>query len=587
MVSKTPPTQNNNMLAVFDPVLIRQTLNKVDQCMNRLQELQFTVSGGTKLVSGVNLSPRSTRTYLRTSLRCKQESIRIKNSAQKTSPLGKFPKPANLGGEWRQMSLPAMLVGETVAEILQASQFTRQIVSVDSAKFSTEEPKTPLSQPSNKKADPENLQLIAKRRKEKQNKQQSDLSPSPPLQGVRSRINFKVSPPVKVRDFDKEKENNKYLANRVSPRNRPWERKTVLFPNPLFSSSTSSSSSSHQQKICKTRSPVISRNRVATTPHKFRIKSPHKFLINSPNRVTPPSPPPKFRIKSPHTFLIKSPNRVTTTTPPKFRTESPHKFINKSPNRVTTPSPPPKFRIKSPHTFLIKSPNRVTTTPPPKFRTESPHKFINKSPNRVTTPSPPPKFRIKSPHTFLIKSPNRVTTTTPPKFRTESPHKFINKSPNRVTTPHKFRIESPHKFLSKSPPSPKRTTRLNSPKRCGAASKRCGAASKSSRPISPSRLTAPTKNKRSVQKSDGLTCLSSPPKSKKSDGLVCLSNSSPKRSAPSKLHGSFSPSRLPTRLVSPLKSKKNVQKVDGLVSGSKQRPATTVQLPGPRFKHIL
>jgi len=36
--------------------------------MDRLQELQFTVAGGTKLVSGVNLSPRSTRTYLRTSL---------------------------------------------------------------------------------------------------------------------------------------------------------------------------------------------------------------------------------------------------------------------------------------------------------------------------------------------------------------------------------------------------------------------------------------------------------------------------------------------------------------------------------------
>ncbi|GAU11525.1 hypothetical protein TSUD_345150 [Trifolium subterraneum] len=449
MVARTPPRQNDNMLAVFDPVLIRQTLNKVDQCMNRLQELQFTVSGGTKLVSGVNLSPRSTRTYLRTSLRCKQESIRLKNSAQKTSPLGKFPKPAaNLGGEWRQMSLSAMLVGETVAEILQASQFARQIVSVDSTKFTTEDPKTPLSQPSNQKADPENTRLVAKRRKEKQNKQQSDTPPSSPR--ARSRINFKVSPPKKVKDFDKEKENNKYLANRVSPRNRPWERKTVLFPNPLFSSSTSS-------QFCRTRSPVISRNRVATTPHKFRIKSPH--------------------------------------------------------------------------TFMIKSPNRVTTTPPP------------------------------------------------PKFRTESPHKFIIKSPNRVTTPHKFRIESPHKFLIKSPPSPKRTTRLNSPKRCGAASK-------SSRPVSPSRLAAPTKNKRSVQKSDGLVCLSksSPPKSKRSDGL---SNSSPKRSAASKLHRSFSPSRLATRLVSPLKSKKNVQKVDGLVSGLKQRPATTMQLPGPRFKHIL
>ncbi|WJX85418.1 hypothetical protein P8452_67876 [Trifolium repens] len=440
MVARTPPRQN---LAVLDPVLIRQTLSKVDHCMNRLQELQSTVSGGTKLVSGINLSPRSTRTYLRTSLRCKQESIRLKNSAQKTSPLGKFPKPAaNLGGEWRQMSLPAMLVGETVAEILQASQFARQIVSIDSTKFSTEDPKTPLSQPSNKKADPENTQLIAKRRKEKQNKQQTDS----PLQRARSRINFKVSPPKKVRDFDKEKkkENNKYLANRVSPKNRPWARKTVLFPNPLFSSSTSSS---HQQQFCKTRSPVISRNRVATTPHKFRIKSPH-------------------------TFLIKSPNRVTTTSPPKFRTESPHKS------------------------------------------------------NRVTTPH---------------------------KFRIESPHK-------------KFRIESPHKSLIKSPPSPKRTTRLNSPKRCGAASK-------SSRPISPSRLTAPSKNKRSVQKSDGLVCLSK--------------KSSPKRSAASKLRRSFSPSRFVTRLVSPLKSKKNIQKVDGLVSGLKQRPATTVQMSGPRLKHIL
>jgi hypothetical protein len=73
MVARNPLRQN---LAVLDPVLIRQTLNTVDHCMNRLQELQSTVSGGTKLVSGINLSPRSTRTYLRTSLRCKQESIR-------------------------------------------------------------------------------------------------------------------------------------------------------------------------------------------------------------------------------------------------------------------------------------------------------------------------------------------------------------------------------------------------------------------------------------------------------------------------------------------------------------------------------
>lgn len=44
--------------------------------MARLQELQYTVAGGAKVISGVSLSPRSTRGYLRTSLRCKQESLR-------------------------------------------------------------------------------------------------------------------------------------------------------------------------------------------------------------------------------------------------------------------------------------------------------------------------------------------------------------------------------------------------------------------------------------------------------------------------------------------------------------------------------
>jgi microtubule-binding protein TANGLED1 len=44
--------------------------------MARLQELQYTVAGGAKVVSGVSLSPRSTRGYLCTSLRCKQETVR-------------------------------------------------------------------------------------------------------------------------------------------------------------------------------------------------------------------------------------------------------------------------------------------------------------------------------------------------------------------------------------------------------------------------------------------------------------------------------------------------------------------------------
>ena len=45
---------------------------QVDRCVVRLQELQYTVAGGAKVVSDVSLSPRSTRRYLRTSLLCKQ-----------------------------------------------------------------------------------------------------------------------------------------------------------------------------------------------------------------------------------------------------------------------------------------------------------------------------------------------------------------------------------------------------------------------------------------------------------------------------------------------------------------------------------
>ncbi|RHN80771.1 hypothetical protein MtrunA17_Chr1g0191861 [Medicago truncatula] len=69
----------------------------VDQCMARLQELQNTATGGNKVVSGVNLSPRSTIGYLKTSLRCKQESLRVKNGATRKSPVGKFPSTPKTG----------------------------------------------------------------------------------------------------------------------------------------------------------------------------------------------------------------------------------------------------------------------------------------------------------------------------------------------------------------------------------------------------------------------------------------------------------------------------------------------------------
>ncbi|OIW17501.1 hypothetical protein TanjilG_22613 [Lupinus angustifolius] len=301
MVARTPPKQN-----------------KVDRCMARLQELQYTVAGGTKVVSGVSLSPRSTRAYLRTSLRCKQESLRIKNGAPRRSPQGKFPRPNTLEGEWRQMSLPAMLVGETLGEILHASQFAREIVSAVARKTSTNDPKTPLPQQrsSQKKLHSENTELKARRKKEKQIKQQSDSPPS--LQRARSRINFKVSPP-KIREFDKE--NNKHLANRVSPRNRPWARKTVLFPNPLFTSTTSSSV---QQQFCKTKSPIVSRNK-GTPQHKFLIKS-----------SSPPSAASKFQVKvqkSPPIVSIYSSTRATS-----LSKNSPKKSAASKSSRPFSPS---------------------------------------------------------------------------------------------------------------------------------------------------------------------------------------------------------------------------------------------------------
>lgn len=221
------------------------------------------------------------------------------------------------------MSLPAMLVGETVGEILQATQFAREIVAAvatKTKKITLEDPKTPVTQKRhNQRPNPENTELRVRRRKEKQNKLQSirSESDSPKLQRARSRINFKVSPP-KVRELDKE--NNRYLANRVSPRNKPWAKKTVLFPNPLFHSTPS-----QQQKFCKTRSPVIARNKqpvLLSTPSSQQQKpsktrspvitrnkqtTPHKFLIKSP----PSASKFQVKIKSPPVVSSLSPTRST------------------------------------------------------------------------------------------------------------------------------------------------------------------------------------------------------------------------------------------------------------------------------------
>ncbi|KAJ9552785.1 hypothetical protein OSB04_016830 [Centaurea solstitialis] len=232
MVAKTPQKLRKKMVAPLDPIQLRETLNKVEKCMARLEELQY-ITGGAKGVK--NLSPRSSK------------------------------------GEWKRMSLPAMLLGETVGEILQASRFAREIVAaVETKKTSvtTGDPKTPVTiSRRNSRLNPETTELRARRKREKQIIR-SDPHSSPILQRAKSRINFKVSgsPPKKEKV---ENENHRFIANRVSPKNKPWAKKTVIFPNPLFHSSPNL----QNPRFCRTKSPVIPRIR-QTTPHKFLIKTP-------------------------------------------------------------------------------------------------------------------------------------------------------------------------------------------------------------------------------------------------------------------------------------------------------------------------
>lgn len=177
-----------------------------------------------------------------------------------------------------------------------------------------------MTQQRKQRPNPENTELRAKRKKEKHINSQSIRleSGSPTLQRARSRINFKVSSPPNKREV--EKENNRYLANRVSPKNRPWAKKSVLFPNPLFSASDPSSS--QPQKFCRTRSPIIGRhgtNYNDKDSNKPRIQTPHKFLIKSPTKsaskfqVRIKSPPPLVSSLSPTKIAKKSPKMSTAS----------------------------------------------------------------------------------------------------------------------------------------------------------------------------------------------------------------------------------------------------------------------------------
>ena len=201
------------------------------------------------------------------------------------------------------MSLPAMLLGETVNEILKASQVTKDIVDALAPKKSRklrrsimpeeeeDGPKTPETHQKSKEQNPEAVSsnIKARRKKEKQNKRSEPTSPR-----ARSRIVFKiVSPQTKA-------EKVQVKANRVSPKHKPWGKKAVLFPNPLFISG----SSTQQAKFSRTMSPVIARSDL-TSSKDTKKETPHKFLIKSPTKS-----PSKFqvRIKSPPKVSV-SPNR--------------------------------------------------------------------------------------------------------------------------------------------------------------------------------------------------------------------------------------------------------------------------------------
>ncbi|TKW39035.1 hypothetical protein SEVIR_1G153200v4 [Setaria viridis] len=341
MVARSPNAKPDRQTAValataaaLNPALVRETLKKVDRCMARLQELQYTVAGGAKVVSGVSLSPRSTRGYLRTSLRCKQETVRMRGgaSAQKRSPNGKFGGAAVGGGgggesaQWRRMSLPAMLLGETVLEIVQASQFARDIVAVAGA-TNREPPRTPKPAPRTRKpAAAEQTPLRARRAREKQSHRGGGAArgadaATPPSRGrVRSRIQFKPASPVALG-------RPSVSANRVSPKNRPWAKKAVMFPNPAFHASTSyaaadacatPSPSKKQKRSYKTRSPVAARQ----TPHKFLVKTPPSALgskLRSHGKALPARsaavspPPPKAQASPAKTRRCSfSPSRLAT-----------------------------------------------------------------------------------------------------------------------------------------------------------------------------------------------------------------------------------------------------------------------------------
>ncbi|KAL0923063.1 hypothetical protein M5K25_007108 [Dendrobium thyrsiflorum] len=403
MVAKAP-TIPNRMNTAINPILVRETIHKVDKCITRLQEIQFTVTRGTKIISGLKVSPRS----IRTSLGCKQESLRfvcpfaipeipVQNSLASSPPLflcyihsnGRSTDSSStspvfslriiVAEDWRRMSVSAMLLNETVAEILQASKIVSNLSNA-----STEiDPRTPDTGSRTRKL--ESTELRARRAREKQTMSRSRLETgSPVLRRSRSRISFKTTPPPNIREASMNMTGYRPLVsvNRVSPKNRPWKKKTVLFPNPLFH--YTSPTSTHQKSFFKTRSPIIARP--SQTPHKFLIKSQNTTLSSqqksfyktrSPIIARPSQTPHKFLIKSQNTTLSSQQKSFYKTRSPIIArpSQTPHKFLIKSQNTTLSSH----FKSKKAVPEVTISPVKTKgSAPNPRRYSFSPSKLANR-----------------------------------------------------------------------------------------------------------------------------------------------------------------------------------------------------------------
>lgn len=242
------------------------------------------------------------------------------------------------------MSLPAMLLNETVAEILRASRVAKKSSAKTTANVflsdsAAADPKTPVAirrRTANKPAaiPSENAALHARRSKEKQPGRfrviRSESSPATAAR-VRSRIRFKSTSPLAAaarREGEDEEEGVRHgklsvAAHRVSPRNRPWAKKTVLFPNALFNSSSPPPAlPCRGQRFYKTKSPIIGRSRLPQTP------PPHKFLIKSPTA----SLGSHLSARKPAVAVVRvlkaSPEKVVVLKT-RRRSFSPSKFVNR------------------------------------------------------------------------------------------------------------------------------------------------------------------------------------------------------------------------------------------------------------------